>query len=86
MPNTKPYNKEEVMKEFKEIMPKSSSETISYPQFCNIRGFISVSLTAAEQAGEERMRKPLREALRMLEDEIPYTSEEVVMRIKEALK
>jgi len=78
--------KEEVMKYFEAVMPKSSSETISYPQFCNIRDFILVSLTAAEQAGEERMKKPLREALRMLEDEIPFTSEEVVMRIKEALK
>ena len=59
----KQYNKEEVMKEFEEVMPKSSSETISYPHFCGIRDFFSASLTAAEQAGEERMREKVKEII-----------------------
>ena len=62
---TKPYNKEEVMKEaflkfpnlHKVIHDRSVDDTVAIEVEFEMRNFIFNALTAAEQAGEERMRE-----------------------------
>ena len=65
MPNTKPYNKEEVMKEFYTTFAGNNFQA-SYVRVKEVDGniapycmddFLNEALTAAEQAGEERMRE-----------------------------
>ena len=96
MPNTKPYNKEEVMKEAFDLKcingamyfgtVKEPCKDMCCPNEQNYEeaekeftDFLNQALTAAEQAGEERMR----EKIRALINDGRYIADEI---IEEALK